>query len=134
MNETPQNTESLKRAADVFKSMRAELIEKYGNAAKVERALAETAPQVLLATIYALDDRFAKLAKQLAERIAALESQAESFKDFGYQGVWKSGDVYRRGNFVTDGGGLWHCEQATQSRPGTNGDDWKLCVKNGSHR
>jgi hypothetical protein len=65
-----------------------------------------------------------------AERLSAIEAQAAHFENFGYVGVWREGGTYQRGNFVTMDGGLWHCcrDDAT-TRPGTNGDDWRLCVK-----
>jgi len=47
-----------------------------------------------------------------------------------YRGVWKDGD-YERGDTVTRGGSLWHCDaQKTSSKPG-EGDDWTLCAKKG---
>jgi hypothetical protein len=63
-------------------------------------------------------------------RIEALEAQQH---ELGYKGVWRDGNVYQRGNFVTDGGSLWHCDgEAVTSRPGTNGYDWRLAVKRGA--
>jgi hypothetical protein len=48
-----------------------------------------------------------------------------------YRGVWKSDEGYTQGDFVTWGGGVWHCnsEQVT-SKPGDS-EDWTLAVKRG---
>jgi hypothetical protein len=75
----------------------------------------------------------------LLERIGALEAQAAALesaqKDFGFVGVWRQGEVYRRGNFVTDAGSLWHCQKMdTRSRPGSNSVEWRLVTKNGGLR
>lgn len=48
-----------------------------------------------------------------------------------YRDVWKDGSTYERGNFVTWGGSLFHCnESGTKSKPGTDGS-WTLAVKRG---
>jgi hypothetical protein len=64
----------------------------------------------------------------LEARLAELET---SRKEFRYVGPWRDGRQYEMGNFSTCGGSLWHCEEATQSRPGTD-SSWKLCVKSGA--
>jgi hypothetical protein len=68
------------------------------------------------------------LLSALTERVERLESrQAEALR---YCGIWRAGD-YTPGSLVTRSGGLWHCEQATNTRPG-EGVAWKLIVKKGS--
>lgn len=58
-----------------------------------------------------------------------------------YRGVWKEGEEYTLGDFVTLGGSLWHCNfhaygdendpnPGTKAKPGT-GEDWTLAVKRG---
>jgi hypothetical protein len=63
----------------------------------------------------------------LERRIAQLEAQGE----MKYCGIWEEGREYLRGSFVTTGGSLWHCEQPTRSRPGSD-SNWKLAVKRGT--
>lgn len=46
-----------------------------------------------------------------------------------YRGVWKEAESYERGDMVTWGGSLWHCDKATAEKPGT--DDWTLAAKKG---
>jgi hypothetical protein len=49
-----------------------------------------------------------------------------------YRGVFKEGDLYRKGDTTTWGGSLWHCEEPTGDKPGeTTSKGWKLCVKRG---
>jgi len=46
-----------------------------------------------------------------------------------YRGVFKEGDDYERGDMVTWGGSLWHCDTPTKEKPGT--DSWTLAAKKG---
>lgn len=46
-----------------------------------------------------------------------------------YRGVFKDGDPYERGDMVTWGGSLWHCDAPTKDKPGTDG--WTLAAKRG---
>ena len=47
-----------------------------------------------------------------------------------YRGVFAEDQSYQTGDMVTWGGSLWHCNSATQAKPG--GDDaWTLAVKKG---
>ncbi len=48
-----------------------------------------------------------------------------------YRGVHKSEAPYERGDTVTFGGSLWHCDKATTSKPGDGSGDWTLCAKKG---
>ena len=68
-----------------------------------------------------------KLARQIDTIAAALE---EREKQLRYCGVYEAGRKYSKGNFVTDGGSLWHCDRETTTRPGV-GDCWTLAVKRG---
>jgi hypothetical protein len=68
---------------------------------------------------------------ELALRMDVLESRAAELK---YCGSWNSARSYKRGNFTTSGGSLWHAEiDSTGVRPG-DGDTWKLAVKSGQPR
>jgi hypothetical protein len=50
-----------------------------------------------------------------------------------YRGVWKHGG-YEQGDTVTWAGSQWHCDEATEDKPGEAGSKgWKLCVKRGSN-
>lgn len=46
-----------------------------------------------------------------------------------YKGVWQPGE-FKRGSTVTWGGSLWHCNKATDTKPGESGD-WTLAAKRG---
>lgn len=46
-----------------------------------------------------------------------------------YRGVFKDGDEYDRGDMVTWGGSLWHCDTPTKDKPGT--ESWTLAAKKG---
>lgn len=46
-----------------------------------------------------------------------------------YRGVFKEGESYERGDLVTWGGSLWHCDKGTSEKP--NPDSWTLAAKRG---
>jgi integrin beta 3 len=46
-----------------------------------------------------------------------------------YKDVYKEGATYSRGDMVTWGGSLWHCDSETKDKPGT--ESWTLAVKKG---
>jgi hypothetical protein len=48
-----------------------------------------------------------------------------------YRGVFESGRPYEKGDLVTWGGCVWHCNGATTTRPGTGAPEWTLAVKAG---
>ena len=51
-----------------------------------------------------------------------------------YKNIWKATEDYQRGDMVTFGGSVWHCDQDCQDKkPGlkSSADYWTLCVKKG---
>jgi hypothetical protein len=66
-------------------------------------------------------------------RIDLLERQLAESKatPFEFTGVWIEGKAYRRGQFATKGGSLWHCNQATTTQPGDGSGAWTLAVQRG---
>jgi hypothetical protein len=71
------------------------------------------------------------------ELVAMKSSGAEDVQTFKspsmiYRGVWRDMD-YERGDVVTWGGSMWHCNEATASRPETveGAKAWTLCAKRG---
>jgi hypothetical protein len=65
-------------------------------------------------------------AAPLIKRIEALEQAQAEFK---YTGIYEAGREYMPKNFVTCSGAMWTCLRATTSRPGDDGDAWRLVVK-----
>jgi len=80
----------------------------------------------------ALDRRCTDLESQLEradERVKTLEARPAGLE---YRGIWRADTAYRRGDFTTHGGSVWHCEQpSTGHRPGLDPTRWKLAVKHG---
>lgn len=81
------------------------------------------------------DELRAEVDKAVTERVEAEVQKriAEAFDAMPkveYKGVWKEGEAYDAGNFVTWAGSLWHCDKATSSKPGV-ADEWTLAVKRG---
>ena len=70
--------------------------------------------------------------KILQLRIVELQTRIEELErqPFAYDGPHEAGKTYRKGTFVTHGGGLWHCNHTTASNPG-DGPAWTLAVKRG---
>lgn len=48
-----------------------------------------------------------------------------------YRGVFKDGKTYRRGDTVTWGGSLWHCDDETNDNKPDGGKGWTLAAKRG---
>jgi integrin beta 3 len=48
-----------------------------------------------------------------------------------YRGVFKEGETYARGDTVTFGGSLWHCNGETADKPGDGAKSWTLAAKRG---
>jgi hypothetical protein len=69
--------------------------------------------------------------------LLAFERGDQSFKvELGfpvmlYRGVYKDGEKYERGDTVTWGGSLWHCDGETADKPGEGAKSWTLCAKKG---
>ena len=74
-----------------------------------------------------VQDRIKKENTLLLARIADLETRMSEFQ---YCGVWHVG-AYKRGNFVTHDGSVWHCNVDTCEKPGTDASAWTLAVKHG---
>jgi hypothetical protein len=72
-------------------------------------------------------EAIADAVRPLERRIAELEARGE----MKYCGIWEEGREYLRGNFVTTNGSLWHAEQPTRRRPGTD-STYRLAVKKGT--
>lgn len=55
-----------------------------------------------------------------------------------WRGIYQAGQVYERGDLVTVGGSMWHCQadRGTTTRPETadGAPFWRLCVKRGDRR
>lgn len=71
----------------------------------------------------------------LTEQVAAMEERVlktiAERKIVPYKGVHQSGAEYQRGDFVTFGGSLWHCDKTTTTKPEQANSDWTLAVKHG---
>ncbi|GLQ36743.1 hypothetical protein GCM10007908_03630 [Rhizobium albus] len=48
-----------------------------------------------------------------------------------YRGVFNEGKKYERGDTVTFGGSLWHCDEETDAKPGEGQKAWTLAAKRG---
>jgi hypothetical protein len=70
--------------------------------------------------------------ERLAVTVFALEQHIGELKartkDFQYVGVFKAEREYKRGNFVTHAGSVWHCDEPTTETPGKS-NAWTLAVK-----
>lgn len=64
--------------------------------------------------------------KSLRTQVADLNER----KGLEYQGTHEHGRQYRKGDFVTCAGSLWHANEPTTQKPG-DGSAWSLAVKRG---
>jgi hypothetical protein len=63
-----------------------------------------------------------------------LTAKVDSHGSFEYRGVHQEGAIYRKGDFVTHNGSLWHANRPTVETPGEGNstrDDWQLAVRKG---
>lgn len=60
-----------------------------------------------------------------------IETRAITVPAMIYRGVYAPGKAYGRGDCVTWGGSLWHCNVDTVTRPGDGDPAWTLAVKRG---
>lgn len=121
----------------------------------VKSALAPVQQQVAVqqAQIAALerrvqDDSLAKELGGLRERVAVVEVRpvqpgppgdpgppglngADGKPGLTYCGVFVDGKSYDVGELVTWGGSMWHCNEATETKPGDGSKSWTLAVKRG---
>lgn len=67
--------------------------------------------------------------KHLLDNALRRIEKLEARPVFEYMGVHKDGQKYKRGQFVTTSGSLFHCNQDTTSAPPSS--DWTLAVKRG---
>lgn len=56
---------------------------------------------------------------------------ADGKPGLAYVGVYQDGKAYEPGECATWAGSLWHCNEATRSRPGDGAAAWTLVVKRG---
>lgn len=81
----------------------------------------------------AVKARFAPKAelRALAARVERLEKSLKSAPQMRYRGIFRDGDEYPAGTFITHQGSVWFTDKATGARPGDTGSAWVLAVKRG---
>jgi hypothetical protein len=76
----------------------------------------------------AIGQAIGEMAREAEAQFAAKLEGAT--KEFAYKGQWVDGTQYKRGNFVSMGGQVYHANVDTRSRPSTDGT-WTLACKSG---
>ena len=74
------------------------------------------------------DDRTIVLSLERGDQVKAFPIVLPFLR---YQGYFNDGAAYTVGDVVTWAGSLWHCKDATSSRPGDGVPAWRLMVKKG---
>ena len=70
------------------------------------------------------------LQKQINALELMIDHQQLTVREMRYAGTWHAAASYRKGNFVTHGGGLWACLiDDIRTTPGQDFDGWQLAVK-----
>jgi len=86
---------------------------------------------------FSLDEFDATLMEDGRTVLLSFDRAEQSFKvELGfpvmlYRGVYKDDHAYERGDTVTWGGSLWHCDAETTEKPGEGSKAWTLCAKKG---
>jgi hypothetical protein len=74
----------------------------------------------------------AQVEKRLADVVEKRIQEAfAKLPQIGYKQVFKEGETYLNGNFVTWNGSVWHCNYETDTKPGEGNPAWTLAVKKG---
>jgi hypothetical protein len=81
----------------------------------------------------AIEDYVARAVAPVAKSVVELEAklavvEERMLKGFD-RGVWKEGETYDKGEWVTHHGSLWIAQAQTSERPPSN--TWRLAVKSG---
>jgi hypothetical protein len=76
---------------------------------------------------------FELLGKLMRDALEPLKKRIEELENspFKFIGAWSEGMEVVAGNFVSYGGSMWHCNEATKAKPGT-GPEFTLAVKRGA--
>jgi hypothetical protein len=76
---------------------------------------------------------FELFGKCMRDALAPLQKRIEELENspFKFIGAWSEGMEVVAGNFVSYGGSMWHCNEATKAKPGT-GPEFTLAVKRGA--
>lgn len=103
-----------------------------GEARSAPTRSAGSSPKAMAAAVFGgmkglVDSRIAPLVK----RIEALEAQAKEAGNLRYVGVYENGKQYKKGNFATHAGALWHANVDLVSVKPGDGSSWSLAVKSG---
>lgn len=61
----------------------------------------------------------------------AIEEFGKTLPKIEWHGVWQEGKEYTRGDVVTWGGSLWHCDEKSTEKPDGPLNQWRLMVKRG---
>lgn len=70
------------------------------------------------------------LQRELAALTLKLEHAELRARELRYAGTWSDKGRYRKGNFCTHSGALWHCNfDDVATVPGHDHDGWTLAVK-----
>ena len=80
-------------------------------------------------TLEAIGKLVGKAIREATDRLAARIAELEAERTLKYVGPWKLGGDYKPGEFVSYGGGIWHCKQRTGVRPNSSPACWQLAVK-----
>lgn len=78
------------------------------------------------ASIKQLDDRTWQIVRADGSVLGELKTSA-----MVYRGIYRSGDLYEKGDCVTRDGSLWVAREATQMTPGQGATPWQLAAKAG---
>lgn len=72
------------------------------------------------------------VAQMKASLLAEVRKGFAEFAAMNYRGVWKEGEEYLAGQWVTFGGSGWVCmADGAKERPSDGSDGWKLAIKRG---
>ena len=89
-------------------------------------------PDPSLATVEDVPKSLANWELRVREMEERAEKAIAKADEFRFCGSWKAYLIYKTGNSVNWGGGMWICKRDNPGKPGVDGEGWQLAVRRGA--
>lgn len=96
---------------------------------KTIESLQSDLKEVLFEAVVVLDGKSLQLIRTFGD--GNQKTTEIELPQLAYMGVFDAEKHYQKGDLVTHGGSMWHCNEANSDKPDESGGAWTLCVKKG---
>lgn len=127
------NSEFLEMLAEVTKKSiektTTQLKQQIEEQQKTIESLRNDLKTALIEAVVVLDGKSLQLIRTFGD--GSQKTNEIELPQLAYMGVFDAEKQYQKGDFVTHGGSMWHCNEASNDKPDESGGAWTLCVKKG---